>query len=603
MPPPVMEQPEAIVDSVMLSRLYRSVKWSKEKLKPFCQQRIERLKYFVGSHYGDNGSDQDQPLAIIELLISVYARQLASATPQVLVSTKYDQLKASAADLELAVNHLIRDEINLADTLRRIAVDALIGVGICKVGLAVSDTSESEHGYDRDPGQPFAESILLENLVVDMSARSWQDVHYIGDVYQVPLEDVLANEEFNAETRGKLQARTSDATERSKDLSSEQLQVGENESMGRDDEFVPLVSLMDLWLPRYNLLLTLPCDNLGDGVQPLRVVEWDGPEHGPYHVLGFEDVPGNLLPLPPAALIEDLHHLSNTLFNKLGRQANRQKTVLFTAPGQGGDAERIRTSDDGDIIPVVDPKNIQEVSTGGINQENFGFVLQLRQFASLFGGNLDALGGLSAQSDTVGQDKLLVGNASQRVKDMQDRMVLFTKKLITDLAFYLWHDPLINMPMVKRVEGTDIEIPVTYAPERREGDFFQYNLSIDPYSLVAKTPDERANQMMTFIGQALPVLMPLMQAAGQSLDTEKLFKKLAKYGFEDLNDLIVYTEGQTDSSDATPVTPPNTTRTYERISRSTGGTRASQDSVIAQAAFGGNPQAKERTAAVRLPGM
>jgi hypothetical protein len=598
-------EPETVLDSQMLSRLYRSIQSSQRKLEPFCKQRIERLKYLVGKHYGDNGTDEEQPLAIFEMLISVYARQLASSTPQVVVNTPYEQLKASAADLQLAINHLIAHEINLTETLRKVVVDALIGVGIVKVGLAASPNSEREMGFDHDPGQPFADAISLENLIVDMTAKTWQEVHYIGDMYQMPLEDVVANEAFNAETRAKLQARSEStkASESGEDLRSEQLQTGAPSSTGSDEEFVPLVSLMDVWLPRYNLLLTLPADDLGVGTQPLRVVEWDGPERGPYHILGFEDVPGNLLPLPTATLIEDLHDMANILFNKLGRQANRQKTVIGVAAGAGGDAERVRDAVDGEIIPLTDPKNVAEYRYGGIDQSNFGFVMQVRQLASLLGGNLDALGGLSAQSDTVGQDKLLVGNASQRVKDMQDRMALFVTRVVSDLALYLWEDPLIDLPMVKRIEGTDIEIPFNYTPERREGDFLQYNFTIDPFSRVVKSPEEKGQELLQFVMTVLPVVAPFMQASGQTINTEKLFKIIAKYGLQDLNDIILYAEGEMDTDAQTPVMPNNTTRTYERVSRSTSGTRASQEAVIAQAAFGGNPQPKEQMAAVRMPGM
>lgn len=600
--PEAPEQDERLT-SEQLVRLYRAIAWSRKKLEPFCSQHIERLKYLVGAHYGENGSEDNQPMPLLEMLVSVYARNLASSTPQVLATTKHEQLRASAADLELAINHLIRDEINLADTLRRVAVDALLGVGIVKVGLTTRESSESELGYLHDPGQPFADCINIENLIVDMSANCWQDVHFIGDVYRVPLEDVVNNPDYNEETRSKLAERNDRQWNQSKDNRSEQLQTGPDSGMARDEEFVPLVAIMDLWLPRYNLLVTLPADDMGSTTKPLRIVEWTGPEHGPYHILGFEEVPGNLLPLPPATLIEDLHDLTNRLFNKLGRQAERQKTVIGVAAGGDKDAERVKNSNDGELIPLMDPKNVAEYRFGGIDQANFGFVMQLRSLASLFGGNLDALGGLSAQSDTVGQDKLLVGNASQRVKDMQDRMVLFTKKLISDLAWYLWEDPLINLPMVKRVPGTDIEIPFTYTPERREGDFFQYNISIEPYSLVAQTPTEKATQLVQFVTNVLPALMPIMQAQGQTINTEKFFKSLAKYGLEDLNEMVQYLEGEMEPGDDGPTMPTNTTRTYQRVSRSTSGTRASQDSVVAQAAFGGNPQPNEQMGAVRLPGQ
>ena len=95
---------------------------------------------------------------------------------------------------------------------------------------------------------------------------------------------------------------------------------------------------------------------------------------------------------------------------------------------------------------------------GGINTNSLAYAIQLDRILSRNAGNLDLLGGLSPQSDTVGQDELLASNASKRIADMQDRVTEFTTRIVKDLAWYLWNDPLIDLPLVKRLDGSDLEI-------------------------------------------------------------------------------------------------------------------------------------------------
>jgi hypothetical protein len=588
------------LDADLLKRLYGAVEWSDKKLDIFRKQRMDRLRMMLGAHHGENAAEDNVPLPLIELYVNIYARQLSSSAPQFLATSTHEELKTSAADLELALNHLVRNEINLSDTLRRWVVDALLGVGILKVGLAWSPNSEQESGPLHDPGQPFVDNILFEDLVLDLRAKRWEQIQYIGDRYTAPLEDVLANDEFNAVTRKKLGSFIS-----ARDLGRE----GETDSkviergrltMDDEGEFIRQVELMDIWLPRFGLLVTLPAEHVS--AEPLRVVEWDGPEHGPYHVLGFEEVPGNLLPLPPTALVQDMHDLSNRLFNKLSRQAERQKTVIGVQPAGDQDGQRVLEAGDGDMIPMLDPKNVAEINYGGPNQELFGYVVQLRQLFSYFSGNLDALGGLDAQSETVGQDRLLAGAASQRMREMQDRMVAATRKLGEDICFYLWSDPLIELPMVKRIEGTDISIPVLYTPERREGDFLQYNIDIEPYSMTSQSPSEKGSALTNLMMQVIVPLAPMMQQAGIIPNIENFLKLVAKYGnMPEVTDLVTFAEGEMNpqSGPTVPRNPAQTTRTNVRVNRSAG-TMAGSEAVLSQLALGGNPQQSQRQSAVQV---
>jgi len=277
-----------------------------------------------------------------------------------------------------------------------------------------------------------------------------------------------------------------------------------------------------------------------DVEEPLRVTQWTGPEHGPYHILGFNEVPGNVMPLSPASVLIDLHELTNKIFRQLARQAERQKTITFANGKSIKDAERVVNANDGEVIRVDEVNGIKEVRYGGADQQNMLFAQQARQLFSYFGGNLDSVGGLGAQADTAKQEQLISGSASQRMASMGEHVQKWASGIINDLSWYLWHDPLINMPVVKRVEGTDIEVEERFSPETQEGDFFDYNINVNPYSLKEKTPSEQVQAVMQYL-QFVGPYMPMMQQQGMNIDFDKLTDMVAEFGnIDKLKDIITF---------------------------------------------------------------
>ena len=106
--------------------------------------------------------------------------------------------------------------------------------------------------------------------------------------------------------------------------------------------------------------------------------------------------------------------------------------------------------------------------------------LELEQEFKMYAGNLDLLGGLSAQSETASQDKLLAGQANKLLDAMQRRVLAFTKQVVKSLAWYLWNDPFINMPLTRRVPGVRL-----YAPSLRHADLFSPGYAF----FTTRTPD------------------------------------------------------------------------------------------------------------------
>ena len=578
-----------------LSKLRQAISYSRRQLQPFRQQRYEVIRQYVGYHYSDDGASDRVPVNLLELAINIYTQQMAARVPQVLVNTSFRQLRPMAANFELAVNQLLK-EIRFGETIRLAVIDALFSLGIIKTGLERRASVEIA-GYLHDVGQPFADTISLDNWVHDTTATRLEQCQFMGDRYRLPLELVKESKAFK--NTDNLQATVKTAYNEDGDSKAESLSHG---SQVDPDEYKEHVELWDIWLPCENLLITIGAE--GES-KPLRVIEWDGPETGPYHLLSFSPVPGNIMPLAPSALWMDLHDLANRLFRKLGRQAERQKTVLGVQSGAEDDGSRIIKANDGEALRMDNPDRAREYRFGGIDQPSLAFLLQVKDLFVYLGGNLDSLGGLSPMADTLGQDQLLAQNASKRVADMQDRVIAFTKDVINSLGFYLWNDPLINLPLTKRVPGMEeLSVATTFDAESREGDFLDYNIEIEPYSMQHQSPQMKLQALVQVFQQFIAPFAPMMAEQGIGINFEALLNTIGKYAnVNELNEILEFSQPSGMYDKPMVGQPPQkmgTTRHIsERVNRP-GATRSGKDAALMQTLLGGNPQAAEM-AAIRRP--
>lgn len=588
--------PEATINiqtdtSQYTQRLRSAVEEHYRRMDIFRKNRILALREYVGGHYSENASAKDVPVNILSLAVDTYARELAAYNPKVLVTTWYKQLQRTSTELEIALNHLV-SEIKFARTLRRIVKEALFSVGIAKVGLEATGELEIG-GIYHDVGQPFFDCVDIEDFVLDMSASTFEDVQFVGNRYRIPLEyakQLYSQYDWTPQDQSHSVINPG-GTQRVGSLSSGGAPL--------ENLYRPIVELWDIYCPHNNMLFTFPGSTSDNTLgPPLREVEWERPENGPYHLLSLHEVPGNIMPLSPSMQLYDLHCCANILFRKLQRQGERQKTIgLVNVTGQE-DGTKIVNANDGDTYTVLDPNAAKEFSYGGINQQNFAFFLQVKELASYFAGNIETIAGLGPQADTLGQEQLLAATSSKRLQDYQENVYEFTKEIANDLAWYLWEDPLIELPLAKRLEGISKPIPFSWTPERREGDFLDYHLEIEPYSMQPKTPAQRLMLLERMVQQTIAPLLPIIQQQGGTFDIKRFLELYAKYSnMAEMEDIIIFNEEtkgpnrqliDTGGGNAVRQSP-MTKRTYERVNRP-GATESGKNQVLINALMGNRLQ-------------
>lgn len=578
------------LDDTDAQELMESITDHNVKFNGFRQQRLDVLKQVVGAHYSEHGSRRRVPVSFIELALFIHQRQLISGTPQVLITTPHRELKRTAKLMELSVNKQAK-AMRLKSTIEMWAMEALICLGVVKHGLAQTGAVEID-GVMHAVGQPYVDVVDLDNYVHDLNAHHIMECDFIADKTRLPYDEVMQSGLYRKSVRDKLQPTEYHTVSETGVERSEILSRGPTGGTGGD--YRKYVDLWNVYLPREGLTIVLPVDG---PTRTLGVMEWEGPVMGPYVYLAFAPVPSNTMPLPPVASWYDLHMLANSLFRKLGRQAKRQKINYLSRGGQTEDAENLRDAKDGQIVGVNDPGSLVPARYPGADQGNFAFFTQLARWFSYFAGNIDVMGGLGPQAETLGQEQMLGMNSSQRLRAMREILTDSTEDVMTALTWYKWTDPLDEVSVTQRVPGTDIEIPVRFSPEDKLGEFINYNLNIEPYSMHRKTPEERLKTLEYVLDQFVYPAAENIRAQGGQIDYEVIMEKVARYTHMDDFKEIVRFLGMEDEigviGQKPGSKPTETTRNYTRTNKS-GTTRAGQDGVLSQQLFEGTkPQPAE----------
>lgn len=538
-----------------IEKLNQQIDNSEAMLTPFREEMVKQKAETAAHHYGDAGLTDRRPIPIMTLAQRIYKRFLTSRNPQALVDVRARELMPVRYVFERALNYQL-EKCNIGQAVSDACVDAIYRMGSVTVGTNADN-------------ELFVEHILFEDRILDMNARKSRERQFTGHRFLVDKEEAIENSDYEPRARKNLKDQNTDEQERSLRESEDSHSItGQRKSNGNSlfDE----IELRQIYIPRKRLLLILgPSDML----TPLKIVEdWEGPdeENGPYCDIGFNMLTGNPMPLGLMSAIFDLHVLANNLFNKVGRQAEDAKTNPIVNVAARAEGEAYKNVPDGHILYSSDPKNFTQLKTGGVDQGTLAMVMWSKQMAMMIGGNLESLGGLSTQSSTYGQDRLLSQAANETIADIQQDSIDFVSKVIRQFAWHLWNDPLVDVEIFEPIKGTTIVDRFEFNRETREGEFFDYDIRFNAYSLGNQSPQERASQAMGMLRELVIPLAPVMQQSGMSVDWEYVFKLLSRYANNpDLDAILRYADGEQIAPPEALGThmPAATTRRYVRENR------------------------------------
>jgi hypothetical protein len=544
-----------------VTRLDEALYAYREMLDPFRKHTAERIKIAAGKTYSDSGTPDKRPLNSSALNIGIYSHRLMSANPQVLFSTQVQELEESALEQEAAVNEWIR-RTDAGRALNEAVVHALYaGFGVVQVGIC-----PYRYAAD-DPGQTRVYSIAIDDWVHDMTAKRFEDCSVMGHRYRVSIDELLNDPSIPDERKAHFSAHDIHNTEAGK-FKIQSISQGDRYI---HDHFEPEIELWQIWLPRYRLICTFEASDDSSGTtiikdKPLRVMEWEGPRSGPYHIVDFLPLPNNTIGLAPAGLWEELDDAINKIANKVIRDCETSKRIGLYQLDDVTDAQTIQGTPNGGLAGVQNPQAINQIELGGPNQNLMGAVSQLRMYLNLYSGNTDQLGGLGAQTDTVGQERLLAAGASVNLNSMSARTIAWAEGVFRDSAYWLLSDPRLQMHITKKLPETNLTVPFKMTADRVQGTADDYRIQIDPYTMSFSTPQEKLAQLLGVMERAVfPLMGPMMQQGAQ-FDFQYFIDTLARLsGRPEISRLIQFVGPPNENlAESSGQMPSATTRTYNR---------------------------------------
>lgn len=504
-------------ESNLVSTLHESF----DNCRTVCEtpliKRKEILDEYANGWYGGAIEEMKRcPMNMVARAINLLLPLLASKDPKSMTRARISQLSPYAETLRLTLNHLIK-KIKLGETLRYGTLDALTYMGIFKTGISSGgDTIKDDFGNTHDAGQIFCDVIWPEDYVFDVTARRREECDFEGNWFDIPLDSVLNSGLYD----------NIDGL-REKEYSPDKLSSKEISDGGKKNfkSFRKYVRLCEVYIPSENVLVTIPEKGCGD--KPLRVVEYNGPIAGPYDTLSFSLFPESVVPIAPLFVNLDLHYYINIMARKMAREADAAKTIF---PYEGSAAEDVEKIAVAKHLSTVRVNNINAFTTlklGEISDSSYKWVEWLKNLWSEQLGNANLLGGLQAQSPTLGQEQMLMSNATANLDDMVFQVHNVIKSILHKMAYYVFTDPLMNISVSKRVAGLG-DVPVQVTADTRQGDFWDYNFDVSPYSQIRMNPNIRMQKLMTL---ATGVIIPTLQyaaAQGVTFDVATFVKNVGR---------------------------------------------------------------------------
>jgi hypothetical protein len=508
-------------------RLETAVRKHFKALEPHRKSREKILRAYAGSLYPGKAHRKE----IINLLRQAVEAQtitLAANNPRCLVTTHDVRLRGFAEHMGRAVDRYSA-KMHLQETLEDFARNAFFGLGVAKVCMSDSPAVVMEADEWMDPGYPACLNVSQDNFVWDSSATEMRSVAFAADRYRVRFKDVVDDVRFDRKVREALKAK---GPEYFKSQSEGAASISSSDESAEESE--DYLWLADVFLPKDGMIYTFPVDGAFGFThsEPIAEHQWEGAESGPYHYLNLGPVPDNCYPSAPGLALKLLHELVNSNYKKLEEQAKLQKEINIVQAGNEDDGNKIKKALNGEFIPVSNTGAVIPARFGGPDQNLFSFTLNAIDQFKVGAGNLENQLGQGAQADTLGQEQM-IGAAVGTIKGFfQARFGSAVERIMREIARLLWHDQLTAIPGSYTIPGTAITVDDSWLgsvePDARMGDFDDFGVTIDPYSMRYQSPEQRSARIRATF-QEIVAGAPIFAAQGVQPDAMAYLTKLSKY--------------------------------------------------------------------------
>ena len=495
--------------------------WQK-KQEPALEKR-QKLLALWASGFFDASYGREHLINLIDRGVFTIVPYLVEGNPKILVETNMGNCRPWAFTTQLALNFIL-DKINFAETvLIPAAINSMFGAGITRTFTEYDRVINLKDDVIKY-GKHAIRVIDDADYIGDVAAKTRSDFILEGDIYKLPTD--YAKDLFS-----KYADEISSDCKLTSEYHPEKIANGEwdiNKLSLRE-----YTTFIDLYLYDENITITiLP---YGKAAKILHTVEEDGPGQSPYDFLGYKFFPGTTYPIPPAWAWHDLDVTMNILAKTAREQAESQKDILFVPPGNEDLGKKVTNAKNLDVMEAMNSESIRKESVGGVNPDNYNWMNFAETEFTKTGASSDVLAGRGAQAPTLGQEQMVLANASRIVNNMYTRWHGFMTSIVNKLAWKVWTDPKEYIPLIHHVPGVG-DLPRVFSPADRVNDFYNFIFKIIPYSAQRTSPEMMYQKLSGFITQWIIPTYQFAAQQGAELDIPLVTRIMSEYlGFEHFN--------------------------------------------------------------------
>jgi len=513
-------------------RLQQMAKLWQKKNETALKHRKKLLQLWASGFYESQYS-REHLINLVDRGVYTIVPYLVEGVPQVQVETLATNYKSWARTTQLALNFLLRKMRFDERVLIPVAINSMFGAGITRT-FTEFDRLISLEDEPIKSGSPTVRVIDDTDYIGDPLAKTREDFIFEGDIYRLPTDyakDLFAGKDSQGkEIADYIYPDCKLDQDFSPDMISDPGFDLKRQAL-RD-----FTTFMDIYLYDENVSVTV----MPEGNKPriLRTVEEDGPNRSPYDYLAYKFFPGCATPIPPAWFWHDSDVSVNIVSRAAREQAESQKDLLLASPGHRKLAEAVTNAKNMDVIVTQDPKEgVLPVSLGGMNPASLPYMEFIEGLFNKSGGTAEIMAGRGTEAPTLGQEKMLYQNAGRIVGNMYSRFHEFMTSVTSKLAWRVWMDPTVYIPVIKQIPGIG-DFPEVFSQVDKVGDFYDFVFRIKPYSTQRMSPEMHFQRLLQLGTQWILPTLQMAQAQGAELDIPETTKKMAEdLGLDDFNHL------------------------------------------------------------------
>ena len=138
--------------------------------------------------------------------------------------------------------------------------------------------------------------------------------------------------------------------------------------------------------------------------------------------------------------------------------------------------------------------------------------------------------GTKGTKETATRSSIIETNSNIGIEDSRNILYDRGSEVTQKIAWFLHNDPLIELPLIKRVNGQPVQLTLT--PEQRTGDFLRFMFKIRARSMSRLDPNMRSKRIIEFATNLLPAVMNVGMLAVQMGQEFNVQKAIMDLGYE-----------------------------------------------------------------------